>query len=183
MLSELINNFDKKFFYFVNSSLKNKVFDTMMPLITRLGEDLVIILIGISFFILGKKKGKITSVLIITALFLARLSVLVLKRITHRPRPFLVYENAHLIGTAFFSSFPSGHTTLATAVCIILCFKYKRFSLIFIILALLVGISRLYVGQHYPTDILAGFVLGSIVAYVVLYLEKFLQKNKFKSAV
>ncbi len=183
MLKELAESLDKNIFNFFNDTIKNNVFDAALPMITRLGEDLVIILIAILLFFLGKKKEKIASMLVFAALFLSRLSVLVLKRITHRPRPFFVYENVNLIGKPIFSSFPSGHTTLATAICIILCFKYRRFSPAFIALAILVGISRLYVGQHYPSDVMAGFILGSLVAFMILYLEKSLQKNRPKSVV
>ncbi len=182
MLSELIKSLDKNIFHFVNSALKNRAFDLAFPVITRLGEDLLIIALGVLLFFLGRKKEKAVSVIILVTLFFSRLSVLVLKRLTHKPRPFLIYENVHLIGKPIFSSFPSGHTTLATAICVVLCFKYKRLSPLFIFLAFLVGVSRLYVGQHYPTDVMAGFVLGSGVALAVLYLEKLIQKNKPRSA-
>lgn len=178
----MLSLLDKKIFYFFNAAIKNNVFDILLPLITRLSEDFVIIVIGFLFFIFGKKKEKRISLLILIALFLSRVSVIAIKHLTHRPRPNLVYEHVNLIGKPVFSSFPSGHTTLATAICIVLCLKYKKLSPIFIALAILVGLSRLYVGQHYPTDVIAGFILGSIVATAVLFLDKFLQKNKSGSA-
>jgi undecaprenyl-diphosphatase len=177
-LLSLIVQFDKAAFHFFNSTIKNTVLDILLAYITRLGEDLTIILVSIFLIIFGKKKEKKVSILIFVTLLIARLSVLILKRITHRPRPSFVYENVHLIGHPIFSSFPSGHTTLATAICVILCFKYARFSAIYIALTILAGISRIYVGQHYPSDVIAGFILGSCIAFTVLYLEKILQKNK-----
>lgn len=182
MIKELIEKFDKDVFYFVNSTLKNKTLDIIFPIITRMGEDLSIIAAGILLFILGKRKGKRTAILMMSALFLSRLSVLLIKKITHRPRPSLVYDNVHLLSKSVFSSFPSGHTTLATAICIVLCFKYKKLSPLFIFLAALVGISRLYVGQHYPTDVVAGFALGGLVGFSVIYIEKIFLDNKPKSA-
>lgn len=178
LLNELTQQLDKNIFYFFNSAIKNKVLDLIFPVITRLGEDHTIILLAILLFVFSRRKEKKTPILILVTLFLARPSVLLLKHITHRPRPFLIYENTHLMGKAAFSSFPSGHTTLATAISIILCFKYRKFSLLFISLAILVGISRLYVGQHYPSDVLAGFILGGLLAFAVIYLEKIFQKTK-----
>ncbi|MDP2939027.1 MAG: phosphatase PAP2 family protein [Candidatus Omnitrophota bacterium] len=177
-LSELIQRLDKNIFFLFNSTIKNKVLDLAFPIITKLGEDLVIIVVCILLFVLGKNKEKKTTILIFATMFITRLSVLILKHLTHRPRPFFVYENIHLIGKPVFSSFPSGHTALASAICIILCFKYRNLSFLFMLLAVLVGISRIYVGLHYPTDVMAGFILGGLTAFAVLFLEKFSGEKK-----
>lgn len=179
---ELITKFDKEVFHFLNSDIKNNVLDSIFPAIATLGEGGAIILLIILLFIFGRKNGKRTSILVFAAYILSRLSVLILKRLTHRPRPSFVYDHVNLIGKPLFSSFPSGHTTLATAVFVVLCFKYKKLSPLFIFLAFMVGVARIYAGQHYPTDVLAGFILGGAIAFIIVHLEKVMQNNKVKSA-
>jgi undecaprenyl-diphosphatase len=104
-----------------------------------------------------------------------------LKLMFDRPRPDLV---PHL-SDAFTSSFPSGHSFLSATVFLTLGsllgrFVYQRrlkayFLLVAVALTLLVGISRVYMGVHYPTDVLAGWSAGLAWALACWLLARFLQ--------
>ncbi|MEE3324587.1 MAG: phosphatase PAP2 family protein, partial [Methanosphaera sp.] len=64
-------------------------------------------------------------------------------------------------------SFPSGHTSTSTAMAYVLSCEYKRWILMSI--PVIVGFSRLYIGVHYPSDVLGGFLLGLVIAYMAEY--------------
>jgi len=92
-----------------------------------------------------------------------------------RPRPFVSLDNAvKLISKSNLDkSFPSDHTILAFAIAFSVFYFHRRWGIVFIIGALLVAISRIYVGVHYPLDIAAGILLSFFVSMTVY---KFLRK-------
>jgi membrane-associated phospholipid phosphatase len=119
----------------------------------------------------GRKIGEISFVFIVSA---AAWGVSVfLKNIIHAPRPFAVLSGVHKI----FSpddpySFPSGHATFFSALATALYFYHRRIGIIFGLGALLIGVSRIVAGIHYPADILTGWCIGIIIAGLVAYLRK-----------
>ena len=84
------------------------------------------------------------------------------------PRPFTVYPHALvLVHRSTDPSFPSDHATMAAAVAVGLLFVHRRLGALAAVLALLMALTRVYVGAHFPLDVLAGLVLGGVVAAVV----------------
>ena len=100
------------------------------------------------------------------------IAVNLLKRLFGRGRPavfeeFGAFDFQYLLNDWTFQSFPSGHSTTAMATAVVVGFLAPRFFRLFLILALVTGVSRVVVGDHYPTDVLAGFALGAIGTYAV----------------
>ena len=85
------------------------------------------------------------------------------KDLTHRTRPFQAHPEIHPLYVVHSSSFPAGHAATAFAGAVLLSFVAPRLAPLFCVLAALIGFSRVYVGVHYPTDVLAGAVLGAAV--------------------
>lgn len=82
-----------------------------------------------------------------------------------RARPYDTLANAHiLVDKTTDFSFPSDHATVAGAVAVGLLFANRRWGIIASVLAVLMAFTRIYVGAHYPGDVLAGLILGGIVA-------------------
>jgi undecaprenyl-diphosphatase len=90
------------------------------------------------------------------------------KALVHRHRPFV-----HQLGPATTThSFPSGHSATSFACAVVLAALAPRLRVPLYALAVLIALSRLYNGDHFPLDVLAGAALGSIVALVVLRVSR-----------
>ncbi|MDO4975266.1 MAG: phosphatase PAP2 family protein, partial [Alphaproteobacteria bacterium] len=108
---------------------------------------------------------------------------LIVKPIVDRTRPWELFDEVQLfIKDPGDSSFPSGHSANSMAVAFALWLninekKYKKYGIIAIIFATMIGISRIYLGVHYPLDVLIGFVLGIICSIIVHKVFTKLEKN------
>jgi undecaprenyl-diphosphatase len=106
--------------------------------------------------------------LTIIAVALADWSAMGLKALFDRERPPLRYaEPEPLVRTPHDGSFPSGHAATSFAAATILSFAFPRLAPFLFVLAALVAWSRVYVGVHYPLDIIGGAILGILVALAV----------------
>jgi len=95
-----------------------------------------------------------------------------IKHIFNRQRPYVTYEEiSSAIHPPDRFSFPSGHTAGAFVVAFVLYFYHPALSIPFFIVASLIGFSRIYLGVHYPSDILAGVVLGFISSTIGIYIS------------
>lgn len=187
-LNEFIVNVDVAIYSFVDS-IMNPVLDGIMTFITHLGDTPGIIWWVIAAILLIPKKTRKLGVLLIGGLAIASLiNNVALKNLIERPRPYNLdpsvwtdagykYVWPELIKKSSSWSFPSGHTStsIGAAFAMLLgCFKNKKHLAIGIptlILSFLIGFSRIYVHVHYPTDVLAGAVvgiIGGLIAYVLL---------------
>jgi undecaprenyl-diphosphatase len=116
--------------------------------------------------------------LTIVAVALADSSATGLKPAFDRERPPLRYaEPDPLVPVPDTGSFPSGHAATSFAGATILSLAFPRLALPLLVLALGVGFSRIYVGVHYPLDIVGGAVLGAVVAIALRWLVRVRQRS------
>jgi len=170
-------NLDVAIFYFINLSLQNPIFNFIMPLITNIGLYIFWIIICLLIAIFGGEKGRNVALLLIIGLILGHLATELLKYVFMRPRPFTVLQGVHQLGMLNSYSFPSGHAIEVFVACIILGKKYG-YLLLFLIIAFLVSFSRVYIGVHYPSDVIIGALIGVGVATLVFHYEDNILKLK-----
>jgi len=109
--------------------------------------------------------------LTVIAVALADWSSMGLKALVDRPRPPLRYsEPKTLVALPHDASFPSGHAATSFAAATMLAFAFPRLAPFLYVLAAAVGFSRVYVGVHYPLDVIGGALLGVLVAVVLRLL-------------
>lgn len=97
----------------------------------------------------------------------------ILKEIIERPRPYVelgLMAADMLVLTDPYLSFPSGHTTTAFATATVVFVYFKRWRIIAIISAAIAGLARIYLMVHYPSDVLAGALIGTGTALCIIYL-------------
>jgi membrane-associated phospholipid phosphatase len=103
-----------------------------------------------------------------------------LKDATHRGRPFEVYRRIHPLYVVHSSSFPAGHAATAFAGAVLLSAAVRRYPIValLILLATLVGWSRVYDGVHYPSDVVAGAAVGAVCGAAIIWV---LRRPRFSS--
>lgn len=108
---------------------------------------------------------------------------LALKKAVKRDRPFETYPDIDQAASSVGESFPSGHTSLAFATATSISLAYPKWYVIApsFIWASTVGYSRMHLGVHYPSDVVAGAIIGSGSAYLTYKVNKWINKKKWRT--
>lgn len=183
-MAEVFISIDQFLFHLINWSLSNIVLDVVMPFLTDLNKTLFgRVLAGLLWILLvwkGGKKGRIVAFFLIPLIVLSdQSSSSLIKKIIARPRPchtvdsIPILQNVRLLvdcGSGF--SFPSSHAVNNFAAASYFSYFYRRWTLGFFFFAALVAFSRVYVGVHYPSDIVGGAVIGLACAAIIIGIWK-----------
>ena len=169
-----MNVFESGIILWIQENVRGPVGNVFWQFITHLGDE-GYLWIAMGVVLLFFKKTRPIGFTVLVSLLLDFLTInVVLKELVARPRPFVVNELIEPLvgGVSPYRSFPSGHSGGSFAAMFAL-YRWvpKKIGIPALFLASLVALSRLYVGVHYPTDILAGFVIGfvcSALAYAVV---------------
>lgn len=144
-----------------------------MVLLTKYGREAVWTAAAALIFIFGGRVGRKTAVIIAIAMLVLIPTGSVVKEIVERPRPVIPSSDLLLAQDTDFS-FPSGHAVIVSAGAAIALTSYigtkmrMAVSLALTVEAALVCVSRVYVGGHYPLDVLGGILLGLGVAFIFI---------------
>lgn len=152
--------------YRFQHNLNSKLFNKIMIFFTILGDNgMIWIAIALILF-LNRKYRKIAVFSIVSLIICALLVNVILKPLIHRPRPFSeLADIVLLIKAPKDYSFPSGHTA-ASFVMVYIFFRHiKKYFIPVLITGILIAFSRMYLSVHFPSDIIAGIIIGIFSGY------------------
>lgn len=165
-------------FYWMHSAVGySDFFDRLIILIAE-DIDIYIVFIAVVFILSYKhtyrhaaqkilKRQVIIELLIIFSGVMLAWGISYLMKIGFAaPRPFLRFSDVQpLFPYGGYNSFPSGHATLFSSLGSAIYLLHRRVGIVFIVLAILIGLARVIAGVHFPVDILFGWVLGAMTSY------------------
>ena len=166
---DIFYSFDLAIFYLLNHTISTGFLDKFFSIITDVQKWYIayFILIAIAFF-KGGRRGKIAVIgLILMIVVTDQTGYRLLKELFERVRPCNFLSDAITpIGCAGGYSFPSNHALNNFAAAVFLMRLFPNYKWVFIIVASLVSISRIYLGVHYPSDVVGGALIGVAFGYL-----------------
>lgn len=167
-----LKRFDDFFIELINNKIKTRHLDIFMYRITNFGGVIATSLFVIITMFFGIGNIEYIGFELLVSLIICQSIVYTLKVILSRERPYKIIEHLNTFGIEMRDySFPSGHTAASFSIATIISLNLPHLTIYVFTFAILIAMSRIYLGVHYPTDIAAGIVLGLSVSYFVhLYL-------------
>lgn len=164
-----INFFDASVLEWIQNTMHNAFTDAVLPLITHLGDAGVLWISAAVILLCFKKTRRTGWLVLLSMLFTYLTGEILLKNLIARPRPCHLFpEVPLLISRPDSFSFPSGHTASSFTAAVMLTLRHKK-AWPTLLLAALIAFSRVFLFVHYPTDILAGALLGTMFAAVIYF--------------
>ena len=169
---EWIQNADWAILHWIQENLRCAALDAILPKLTLLGEAGAIwIVVAIALLVSKKyrKSGICLACALVAGLLICNVG---LKNIVARPRPCWLESMEMLVNIPKDYSFPSGHTWSAVTGAWVATAANRKFGYVAIPLAVLLAFSRLYLYVHFPSDILAGALIGAVLGILAVALKK-----------
>jgi membrane-associated phospholipid phosphatase len=167
-------SFSREQIYFAVNSHNSRFWDVLAPYFTDLGDGWTVIILSILILLFSYRK----AFLLITSYIITSLLVQLLKRIFDAPRPGLYFKSQlnHIyfvkgIHIDSLHSFPSGHTVTAFSAAVVITYlcKGRQWGIVMLIIACLIGFSRMYLSEHFFEDVFAGSAIGFFMTVFWLY--------------
>ena len=193
MFLELLNSwavsFDLPILDWIQANLGHPFLDFIMPWITILGDAGIFWMICAGILAITKKYRRIGFGMAIAMMIGLVVCNMILKPAVGRIRPYDFQESLGvtinlLIDKQNNFSFPSGHTTASFEACTVMMLGSRKRGIPATLLAILIAFSRLYLYVHYPTDVIASIILGTLfglIGYLVSHRIRISRKGKFLS--
>ena len=161
---DLFLRIDYFIFFFINQTLSNTFFDFLMPIFDRPSPIIILFIYFIIIYYIKEEERKHFIFWTILGLILCDQSGRILKLFFLRERPWAYFEldTIHNLSSNYGKnlSFPSNHSANLFGAYIIISSFLPRWKKIFLIVAITIMFSRIYIGAHFPSDIIGGIIIG-----------------------
>ncbi len=158
--SNALGDADWKLFRYINEDMQKKFFDKTMPTLSRMGDSRNYGILFMLMSTMGNEKMAETAKLAATAFLIGAPIGHGFRRLTNRARPLNPEDN---------NSFPSGHVILSTNIAIIVGHQYPALKIPLYVLATGSAFSRVYLGRHYPSDVIFGVAIGAVTSIMLIH--------------
>jgi len=178
-----MQNLNLKLFYIINNlSMKNKFLDKLMIFTSKYIIYIFMAILLLHFILSILHKNIRTKKIVLMTAFLTLINVFfsfIIGKAFPVNRPF-IHHSVHLLYSHRLSpSFPSDHSIVTLTIALGILKYNKILGIILILLSAAVGFSRIYVGHHYPSDVIGGYILSLLTTYIFnKTLKIILYKNK-----
>lgn len=167
----LISFYNKQHLHLIMNKYNSPFFDVFFKYITYLGDGVLFGILFLVFLFIKKRIAYVFAISGIITLLVTHLFKQIIFKGLPRPTGFFGVEKLHLIEgveMAFQNTFPSGYTTTAFTIFTILCLCKDKcnFQYLWVLLAIIAGVSRVCLSQHYWIDIFVGSFIGIIIGFV-----------------
>ena len=155
----------------VNKTSQYRAVRVLFRLISRLGDGVFWYTVMLGIILTQGESSYMPVLHMASAGLTGTLIYKWIKGKTLRPRPYEVHQDIWLTGRPLDRfSFPSGHTLHAVAFCAVGLYYYPQLAGLLLPFTALVGLSRVVLGLHYPTDVIAGATIGGLIASLFIFL-------------
>ncbi|MDP4180729.1 MAG: phosphatase PAP2 family protein [Bacillota bacterium] len=164
-------NTDAQCTLFFNIKLKCRFLDKILPIITYIGSAAVTVSICALIIGLGDKKARSVGIEALASLIISHIVVEILKRNICRERPKNTIGKINVFNVPIdLYSFPSGHTTAVFSIATVISIYSPVLSILCFPIALIVSASRLYLGVHYFSDVMAAIIIATVVSVLLHFI-------------
>ena len=183
MILDILLSIDRVCFIFINNSLSNPLFDFIMPLFDETKFFIPMMVFPWLYTVLKDKNNRWKlAILIPLVIILVDQSGLFIKKATLRPRPWAGLNPDlvnHLVAQKGRNySFPSNHAANMSGLALVFSAIYNQYKYLFWSIAGIVIFSRVYIGVHYPSDVISGCIMGSLYGLFIIKCWDHLNNKK-----
>lgn len=173
-MEELLINIEGPILLWIQEYLRKDMLTPILTFLTHLGDGGRFWIACAAVCLILPKLRRVGSTMAVSMLLNMLVTNLFLKNVVARTRPYLAVEGLHsIVGAQMDYSFPSGHTACSFAAAVVIFLLCpRRVGVPALGLAVLISLSRLYVGVHFPTDVLGGALVGTAAAFLALRICK-----------
>ncbi|MCR5147809.1 MAG: phosphatase PAP2 family protein [Eubacterium sp.] len=165
------------------SNLRSPVMDKIMWFFSVIGNGGILPIALTIILLIFVKTRKIGVEAVISLLLTFIIANLIIKNAVDRARPYETYTYLEsLIGKMVDSSFPSGHAANTFAVAVAILLNNRKIGIPVTIVAVIMAFSRMYNVVHYPTDVIAGILIGTVIAVAVHFIAKKIKRPRVEEA-